>query len=999
MLQPNEVTRKLLAMTRAKAKMHEYHVQSEYHLDTSNFHLAGLLDLTIGILGELASTPELAEENNSKSNLLFSAQYFDALIQSKTTLDNSGYLKLLAATAYYLCGYPGSSSVILRSIDSMQRSSFGILESFLLYTLERSEAALSTDEESYLYSDFNEACLAWNDFIKRRFNADRLNSSIIELKKKVYADGSDRDLLMIDAIRSVTTKRARTASSELLPRYSELDPYLWEKYFEQSRSIRELWPAQILLGENGLFRGVSGVIQMPTSAGKTRSCELIIRSSFLAKRTDLAIIVAPFRSLCQEIFNDLALQFRQDSDVVVDIVSDVLQDDLEENEESQRILVLTPEKFNYLLKQNRELSNKVGLVIYDEGHLFDDEARGIKYELLLAALKRQLSDNTQTVLISAVISNSQQIKEWLMGDNGVSVEARNLNPTSRNLAFSSWATLMGQVIFTDENNIDETLFFVPRILSSEKLQLKKNERKERWFPSKESPKRYNANDVAGYIGCRLSSEGLSAIFTGRKDSALNIAKSLIDAFERGFSMIKPIEYTDNIDESDKMIRYTERLLGSDSVQARSARLGILIHHGSTPQGLRLSTEHALRSLQFKCVICTSTLAQGVNLPIKYLIIASEQQGKSKIKVRDFHNLMGRVGRAGKYTEGTVIFSNPNIYDGKDLREEKWRWVSAKRMVDSKNSEACSSRLLYLFEPMPDNPEDLEIHNSNIKNIVDEVDAYLLDALADTVESDIIQETVTSLVKNTFGYFQATDEKKLILEKFFQLTGKEIIEKEPMPDRRKLLAKSVLSLDGSKELLSFLEENFDHIVSRSSSVDVLESLWKALFTHSNSRLMKKLGEELSLDLCKQWISGKSYVEIYKHFIGLESDHGLRDKGIDSIVDLCEAGFSYSCSMIVGAITELVALLDNPEGKAQTNKLRSLQRSLKYGLPKDLEIKLYEMAFPDRDLCQEIAEKIRVTSALTNSRKEIVDYLKADRVLQDNIVNNFPGYFQERLKNII
>lgn len=64
----------------------------------------------------------------------------------------------------------------------------------------------------------------------------------------------------------------------------------------------------------------------------------------------------------------------------------------------------------------------------------------------------------------------------------------------------------------------------------------------------------------------------------------------------------------------------------------------------------------------KFVICTSTLAQGVNLPIRYLIITSLYQGAEKIKVRDFHNLIGRVGRSGMHTEGSIIFADPAIYD-------------------------------------------------------------------------------------------------------------------------------------------------------------------------------------------------------------------------------------------------------------------------------------------------------------------------------------------------
>jgi cytochrome c biogenesis factor len=59
-----------------------------------------------------------------------------------------------------------------------------------------------------------------------------------------------------------------------------------------------------LLGKEGIFSGQSAVIQMPTSAGKTKSTEIIIRSAFMSQRTKIAVVVAPFKALCHEIERD-----------------------------------------------------------------------------------------------------------------------------------------------------------------------------------------------------------------------------------------------------------------------------------------------------------------------------------------------------------------------------------------------------------------------------------------------------------------------------------------------------------------------------------------------------------------------------------------------------------------------------------------------------------------------------------------------------------------------
>ena len=95
------------------------------------------------------------------------------------------------------------------------------------------------------------------------------------------------------------------------------------------------------------------------------------------------------------------------------------------------------------------------------------------------------------------------------------------------------------------------------------------------------------------------------------------------------------------------------------------------------------------------VACTSTLAQGVNLPIRYLIVSSIHQAGVKISVRDFQNLVGRAGRSGMHTEGLVIFSDPEVYDNK--RSEPRKFNSSTELLSPANSENTTSSLLELLD--------------------------------------------------------------------------------------------------------------------------------------------------------------------------------------------------------------------------------------------------------------------------------------------------------------
>jgi POLQ-like helicase len=119
----------------------------------------------------------------------------------------------------------------------------------------------------------------------------RLDELVEVLCRAAYRDGSPRELLFADVSAAIARKRREYSTWFSLPRYSGQPVAAWRDAIQKSTFVRELWPAQRLLGENRILQGRSGVVQMPTSAGKTRATELVIRSEFLAGRAELAVIV------------------------------------------------------------------------------------------------------------------------------------------------------------------------------------------------------------------------------------------------------------------------------------------------------------------------------------------------------------------------------------------------------------------------------------------------------------------------------------------------------------------------------------------------------------------------------------------------------------------------------------------------------------------------------------------------------------------------------------
>jgi hypothetical protein len=607
-MKPEANALNILSTTRATAKMHEFRVAPEDFIELPR-DPAVLFALAIGILGDVAAKvadeiPEGADvhgidplpvplswgelDPSPLEGLRFASVFFDAFLNSRLDGSVTTEFSLLCATAYYLAGNVGSAAVIIRYMDPPPLELAGGLGS-LVYAILRNE--FQPIDGDHAHSDLTLEVLC-ND-----------------IRDELYDNGSPRELLYGDLVGAICAHKLRNAARTILPVASGLDVDLWQPALEKPHFPIELWPAQQRIADAGLLTGKSAVIQMPTSAGKTRATELIIRSAFLSKRASLAVIVAPYRSLCHDIRGDLATAFAGEA-IRLDEASDSYQFDLvlETLLAQESVLIVTPEKLLYMLRRAPDLAERIGLVIYDEGHQFDGMARGPTYELLLTSLRMALAKETQILLISAVIGNAPDVAAWLIGDPNAVVDGEGLLPTTKSIAFASWQHARGRLEYVSPQDPDEREFFVPRIISDTLLARKPRERTDKCFPEKK-----DGADVGLFLGLHVVSNGSVAIFCGRKDSATKVCKRAVDIFDRGIALQRPVTVSDAA-EVEKIRALSEAHLGADASATLAAALGIFAHHADTPHGLRLAIEHAMKENLAKFVVCTSTLAQGVNFP-------------------------------------------------------------------------------------------------------------------------------------------------------------------------------------------------------------------------------------------------------------------------------------------------------------------------------------------------------------------------------------------------
>ena len=1031
-------SRNLLGLARSRAKLQEFSIPSEYHMPLGD-DPRRLLVATIGILGELAAIEARLDDSREsyraqlKDQLVLVGQYFDALTESKLAEDLNAYLRVLGAAAYYLADMPGSSGVIIKTLPEEPASlTESYLEAVLVWVLRSDLNRTWYYKPESIYLAETRALV---EGYYRYWNFSASKAQVLDLgetlRHKVYLHGTDRELLLVDTLFSIISRKMSYSSIECLPKYSGLSLAQWQPAIQKPSFINELWPAQRLLGEQGVLRGASAVVQMPTSAGKTKSAELVIRSAFISNRAKLAVVIAPFRALCREISQNFKQAFEGEP-VNVNELRDVTNLDEHETEflkfllgdayrgsHEHTILVSTPEKLVYLLRHEPSLTEKVGLLIFDEGHQFDSGKRGVTYELLVSNLREAVRPEVQKILISAVMANAKNIGDWLNGEQGVSLQGSKLLPTLKSVAYLSWITEMGQLFYLNQLNDSFGEMYVPKVVQQVNLGRKRSEKKDRVFPDSNDPK-----TIPAYLGLRLCSQGPTAVFCGNKKSVGAISKIIVDYYERGLPMDSPRQSSDKA-ELDKISYLSELHFGKDHYLSKSIGLGVLPHSANIPSGIRIAVEWAMEHNKAKLVVCTSTLAQGVNLPIKYLVVSNTMQGGQKISIRDFQNLIGRAGRSGYHTEGSIIFADPKLYDNRFTKYGAERWNESIQLLNFGNAEDCLSSLKELIEPFNypgaenylmlfledpygereraidwaragDRDRDLLLAEINKKiEIIESVESYFLASLKDN-PSNLDGNQASNLAKQTLAYHLATESEKETLILAFRKLSERVLSVPS--DKFLYYGKTLLGLEKVKHIDSWVSENGFDIELSDGWSDVLKLCWELIDLYCERGVLTNIEpKNIAKELCDLWVLGKSYHELLNHAISkkalVRAGEQRRKISLDHIIELT-ATFSYEAMLIIGAVADVM----EGQGFDETYILhtRFLQDCLKMGLSDPFEMWLFGKGFADREVCKLIASRVDRENI---SDHQLLDFVNTD-IAKERIlaaIDGLPSAFKDNVLN--
>jgi len=510
------------------------------------------------------------------------------------------------------------------------------------------------------------------------------------------------------------------------------------------------------------------VAAAPTASGKTALAELAICKTLAAGGT--ALFIAPLRALTNE--KEQEWERFEDLGYSVYVVSG--ERDLNPRRaERADVLVTTPEKADSATRKHDSARyafvTDVDCVVIDEVHLLDSETRGAVLEVTVSRLRR-LQD-PRIVALSATMPNVEDVAEWLDA------------PPETTYAFDD------EYRPVDLETGVKTYSHGSNAFADKYRRL------------------YRALDLAEP---HLREDGQALVFVSSRQDTVQAAKKARDEItDRDVPMASRGDYDFHTEAAE---------LSNDTLR-QSVLDGVGFHHAGLAKGDRDRVEAWFKRGKIGILFSTSTLAWGVNLPARCVVIRDTKyhdplEGETDISPLDVLQMLGRAGRPG-YDDvgyGWVVCDRGDADTYRELLREGKPIESrlAAELPAHLNAEVAMGTIRGLDDVMA----WLETTFYYVR-ARSEPDAYGFDKLRDRV-----RDTLESLVDE--GFVAADDELRVEPTTLGRLASKYYLDLETARRFRELAGRERLTADGILATVAGAAE-FDSVSARAAEADAVDRI--------------------------------------------------------------------------------------------------------------------------------------------------------------------------------
>lgn len=492
------------------------------------------------------------------------------------------------------------------------------------------------------------------------------------------------------------------------------------QYFLFNSQFKAIFEDRILQKEN------HQILSMPTGAGKTLLAHLLILKQLLLRPSPRSKIIylVPTRALAheklsefEEFFSKKGMDYR-----VCKITGEILIES-EEVLEKNDILIMTQEKFDILMREENFFGFPIDSIISDEFHNVYLDYRGIRLQLSLERFKRNPQNKeTKLFLISAIlpIIDQENISRWLYPeDNEFSV-----------IFQTDW-----QPTFTRRGYFD----FLEESTNSQ-WNIQFNDGRTLRIPAPPKKIQLNwINKASAYVAAQLSQDDQVYLYSSYRMGILDRAEDVAKYLEK-----INITYIDH-EKKQESLKKIKKIIGPNHQFVSLFEKGVAVHHGHLPLAIRNIIENAISNKAVPVVCSTSTLAQGVNLPIKSIVIPKPQSRKELMEMGLFLNLIGRAGRPGKTEEGQVVLLTS--------KKQKKGYPDFPKSVLDKFLTAKSNDISENLSPVKfikkfreTDPTELEEHLiAEYQVLLGVLEAMLLATIAEDIFDDLKGEALVNAI--------------------------------------------------------------------------------------------------------------------------------------------------------------------------------------------------------------------------------------------------------------